>query len=444
MVGQTIENRGGIHMLSEKEKQVLRLVDENKGEIVEYLRRLIKFKTVTPPPNGKADGDDYRKLQDLICRTLKGMNFSLDTWEVDASKLKEFPGSGVNPDRDLSNMPVVVGKLKGAGKGKSLILNGHYDVVSPGVIENWNHDPFKGEIEGNRIFGRGAYDMKSGIAAMLEAVKFIQEVGVKLNGDLIIETVPEEELTSMGTLACCQKGYTGDAVIVTEPTNMDVLVAMRGNLTGKITVFGRAGHGDVLPPHWKEGGAVNAITKAVKIIQALEELTEEWRNRPDKQHRFLNPDMVIPTIIRGGEWIIMYPEKVEIEFDSDFIPGTADLGKEIEEKIMSVAATDPWMKEHPPKFEANPWLYGAEVDGNEPIVQTAIEAAKELGIEPKLVGVDSLTDAIHLINYSKIPTISFGASGGGAHEPNEFVNIDGLISATKVLALAIMRWCGYS
>ena len=89
MLGQTSENRGGIHMLSEKEKQVLRLVDENKGEIVEYLRRLINFKTVTPPPNGKADGDDYRKLQDLICRTLKGMNFSLDMWEVDASKLKD-------------------------------------------------------------------------------------------------------------------------------------------------------------------------------------------------------------------------------------------------------------------------------------------------------------------------------------------------------------------
>jgi len=189
------------------------------------------------------------------------------------------------------------------------------------------------------------------------------------------------------------------------------------------------------------GGAVNAISKAVKVIQALEELTEEWRNRPDKQHKFLNPDMVMPTIIRGGEWLIMYPEKVEIEFDSMFVPGTVNHRKEIEEKIMSVAATDPWMKEHPPKLETD-GVYGAEIDENEPIVKTAIEAARELDIEPKLVGCGSLTDAIHLVNYSKVPTISIGPDDRTCHAPDEFVEIGQLVNTTKVLALAVMRWCG--
>ena len=431
-------------MLSEKERKVLDLIGQNKREIIEYLRKLISFKTVSPPQNGKAEGDGYKKLQEFVCKTLEGMNFDIDTWEVDASKLESFPGSGVSPDRDLSNMPVVVGELKGKGKGKSLILNGHYDVVPVGVLENWKHDPFGGEVEDNKLFGRGACDMKGGVAAMLQALKFIQQAGITLNGDLTVEAVPEEESTCMGTLACCQKGYTADAAIIPEPTNMNVLVAMRGCLGGKITVPGRAGHAEMTQPHWREGGAVNAISKAVKIIQALEELTEDWRTRPDKQHKFLDPDIITPTLIKGGEWSVTYPEKVEVTFDSMHIPQTANMREEIEQRIMSVADTDPWMKEHPPKLETNPWFYAAEVDENEPIVKTAVEAANEVGIAPKLVGMGSLTDAIHLINYSKIPTISIGPSDKTAHAVDEFVDIGQLVDTTKALALAIMRWCGCS
>jgi len=430
-------------MLTEKEKNVLSLIDENKGEIIEFLRKLISFKTVSPPDKGKAEGDGYKKLQEFVCKTLEEMDFDIDMWEVDASKLESFPGSGVSPDRDLSNMPVVVGELKGKGKGKSLILNGHYDVVPVGVLENWSHDPFKGEIVGNKVFGRGACDMKGGVAAMLEAVRFIHQAGIKLNGDLTIETVPEEESTCLGTLACCQKGYKADAAIIPEPTNMNVLVAMRGGAGGKITVYGRAGHAEMTQPHWREGGAVNAISKAVKILQGLEELKEDWRTRPDKKHKFLDPDTITPTMIKGGEWSVTYPEKVEITFDAMFIPSTENLCEEIEEKIKSVAAADPWMKEHPPKLETG-WAYGTEISEDEPIVKTAMNVAKELSIEPRLVGMGSLTDAIHLINYSKIPTISIGPSDKTAHAVDEFVDIDELTNLTKALALAIMRWCGCS
>jgi len=432
-------------MLSAKERKVVQLIDENRDELIECLRKLISFKTVTPSSGGRAEGDDYKKLQEYICETLRQIGFSLDMWEIDASELQDFPGSGVDSGRDLSNMPVVVGELKGRGRGKSLLLNGHYDVVPVGIIGNWSHDPFKGEVEDNKIFGRGACDMKGGIASMLEAVKFIQKAGIKLDGDLIVQTVPEEEATCMGTLACCQKGYRADAAIIPEPTDLNILIAMRGNAGGRVTVFGRAGHADEgVQPHWSVGGAVNAISKSVKIIQAFEELTEEWRTRPDKQHKLLNPDVVIPTVIRGGEWAVMYPEKVEIEFNAPFIPGTVNPGKEIDEKIMSVAATDPWMKQYPPKIERTGWLYGAEIDENEPIVKTAIQAWRELGIEPRLTGMDSLTDAVHLINYSKIPTISIGIDGSTAHKADEFADIGQLVKVTKVIALTILRWCGYS
>ncbi len=429
-------------MLTEKETEVLKLIDENKEEIIEYLKKLISYKTITPHDGARAEGDDYSTLQNFIRNTLEEMNFNIDMWEVDSSKLESFPGSGVLKDRDLSNMPVLVGKAKGNGKGKSLILNGHYDVVPVGVIENWKHDPFKGEIEENKIFGRGTNDMKGGITAMVQAINFIQKAGVKLGGDLTVETVPDEEGSCMGTLACCQRGYTADAAIIPEPTDMKVLVAVRGSLYGKITVFGRAGHAEMPQPPWIEGGAGNAISKAMKVIAALEELVEEWRTRSDKQHKFLHPDMIIPTVINGGEWPVTYPEKVEILFGSMFIPSTGTTIDEIEEKIANIANYDPWLKEHPPKIETTLWQYGAEVEENESIVKTAMAALEDLGIEPALRGYGTLTDSIHLINYSKIPTISIGPDIKTAHMADEFVEIGQLLDTTKALALAIMRWCG--
>jgi acetylornithine deacetylase len=247
----------------------------------------------------------------------------------------------------------------------------------------------------------------------------------------------------MGTLSCCQRGYRADAAIIPEPTDMQVLIAMRGGIYGKITVFGRAGHAEMTQPHWSQGGAVNAITKANKVITALEDLTEQWRTQPDKQHKYLDPDIIIPTVIRGGEWQVTYPEKVEIEFGAIFIPGTKNKLAEIEEQLMRVAATDPWMRENPPELEVNDeWYYGAEVDENEPIVLTGMQALADLGIEPKLRGFGTLTDAIHLINYAKVPTISFGPSIKTAHMANEYVDIDELVTTAQGLALSIMRWCG--
>ena len=434
-------------MLGEQERKVLKRIDEGQKTIIDSLSTLISFKTITPAAGSIGDGKsgEYIRCQEYIEGLLKETGVdNTDSWIIDCSKLETFPGSGVISDRDLSDIPVLVGILKGTGGGKSMILNGHYDVVSPGEIENWSHDPFKATAEGNKLFGRGACDMKGGIAAMIFALRYIQESGFKLKGDIIVESVPEEELTSMGTLACCQKGFKAQAAIIPEPTDLNPLVAMRGNLNGKITVFGRAGHGDMPQPHWSEGGAVNAISKAAKILTALDDLTEEWRTRPDKQHKLLPPDMVLPTLIHGGKWIVMYPEKCEIEFNSDFIPSTKNLKQEIEDKIKYVASGDSWMREHPPRFETNPWLYGAEIDEDDPIVRIAFEASEDIGHNPKIIGMGSLTDAIHLINYANTPTVTIGPSGGGFHEPDEFVYIDSIVNTTKIVALCLMRWCGYS
>ncbi len=428
-------------MLTDSEKRVLTLIDQGRDDIVKFLAALIGFKTVSPLDGESAKGDDYQKLQDFVSETLKELGFSIDRWEADARELKKFPGSGVDRNRDLSNMPIVAGRRPGAGKGRSLILNGHYDVVPPGLRENWTSDPFEAVVRDGKLYGRGANDMKGGIAAMIQAVRFILKAGVEPGGEIIVQTVPDEEASCMGTLSCCQRGYKADAAIIPEPTDMKVMIAMRGNAGGSITVFGRAGHAELAQPHWSKGGAVNAISKAVKVIQGLEELSEEWRTRPDKQHKLLDPDTIMPTVIEGGEWAVTYPEKVEITYDAVFIPSTKNLPQEIEEKVRRIAECDPWMKEHPPRLESIEWEYGAEISEDEPIAQLGLEALGDLGLEPGFIGFGSLSDGIHLINYSKVPTISIGPSLKTAHMADELVSIEELVNTTKAIALIIMRWC---
>jgi acetylornithine deacetylase len=430
-------------MLSTKEQKVLDLVDENQQEIVAYLSELIRFKTITPNTGERVENDEFKNFQALVCQTLDELGAELDVWEADATKLESFPGSGVQADRDLGNMPIVVGALRGTGGGKSLILNGHCDVVSPGLLENWRHDPFGGKVVDGKVHGRGAIDMKGGIAAMLKALQFIQRAGIELAGDVIVQIVPDEEDSCMGTLSCCQRGYRADAAIIPEPTSLDVLVAMRGSLYGIITVLGRAGHAEIAQPHWTEGGAVNAISKAVKVVQALEDLTEQWRTQPDKQHDLLDPDIIVPTVIKGGEWPVTYPEKVEITFGAQFLPGAMNKRQEIEDQLARVAALDPWLRAHPPVLKSSDaWHYGAEVSADEPIVQLGLEALADLGLEPGLIGCGSLTDAIHLINYAHMPTISIGPNYQTAHMTDEFIEIADLANTTKALVLAILRWSG--
>ncbi|NJN44192.1 MAG: M20/M25/M40 family metallo-hydrolase, partial [Anaerolineae bacterium] len=220
---------------------------------------------------------NFRGHQKFIRTLLDGMGFETEMWEVDAAQLENGPGRGVRPDRDMSGMPVVVGQLPGAVNviasgdrqslrsnpptseeiaspndgqhrparndmaSRSLILNGHYDVVPEGDAALWMYDPYSATLAAGRMYGRGTADMKGGNAAMLFAVKMIQQAGLTFNGDLTVQIAPDEEATCMGTLACCLRGYTADAAFIPEPTNMGILVAMRGSVYGTITVYGRAG-----------------------------------------------------------------------------------------------------------------------------------------------------------------------------------------------------------
>jgi len=429
---------------TEAEKKVLSMVDQNQEELIKLLQELIAFKTVTPRDGQRAENNDFINYQNVISGVLQNLDADhIDRWEVDASSLKSFPGSGVTEDRDLSRMPVVVGTFEGTGGGRSLILNGHYDVVPEGPLDQWQHPPFAGQVDGDRMYGRGTCDMKGGIAAMLIALQAIFQAGVRLKGDLLVQSVMDEEMSCMGTLSCCQRGYTADAAFIPEPTDMKVLVAMRGSIYGKVKVRGRGGHTEMDQPDWTEGGAVNAIEKSITVLQAMAALSEEWRVDPERQHALLSPNVIVPTRIDGGgQWEVTIPDLVEIYFGAMFLPGTMDIQQEIQQYVTQKTGSDDWLRQHPPEFVFNPtWHYGAEVGEEEPIVQLGLQLVERLGYPPEVCGFGSLTDAIHLVNYSKIPTISIGPGSQPAHTADEYVEIQELVDLSKIIALLVMRWC---
>ncbi len=431
--------------ISSLERRVLGGIDSQQARVVELLGRFLAFKTVTPQDGQLADGEDYRGFQETVARLLEEMGVpEIDLWEQSAADLKGFPGSGVNPQRDLSGMPVLAAKLPGEGGGRSLILNGHYDVVPVGNLSDWTVDPFGGEIRDGKMYGRGSCDMKGGIAAMLIALQCLREQRIELKGDVIVQTVPDEEMSCMGTFACCQRGYTADAALIPEPTDMKVLIAMRGSFYGWIKIKGRAGHTEEVQPHWSQGGAVNAISKAQIVLAALDELNAEWRIRPDKQHPLLHPDMVVPTSIHGGgDWAVTIPDEVTIQFATMTLPASRDTRQELEAHVLRAVSSDSWLREHPPEFVYEPvWHYGAEIGAEEPIAQLGLEILNQLSYSPEVAGFGSLTDAIHLINHAKIPTISIGPNGQPAHMADEFVEIQKLTDLTRAIALMLMRWCG--
>ncbi|HYM39134.1 MAG TPA: ArgE/DapE family deacylase [Thermoplasmata archaeon] len=425
-------------MLTAEERRVLAAIDDRRSELVDLLVHLLRFRTVTPLMGERASGPDYVNLQAFVAKRIAALGFRVETWDADAASLPRFPGSGVVPDRDLRDMPVLVGRRE--GRGRSLLLNAHYDVVPAGVLENWSQPPFEGVVADGKVFGRGACDMKGGFAAMLHALECIEAAGVDLPMPLLFESVPDEEQTSMGTLACCARGLRADAAIIPEPTDLHVLVAARGSFSGKIVVTGRAGHSEMAQPAWEQGGAVNAIDKAVEVLRGLEALNAEWKASPAKRHRYLDPDVIVPTMIRGGEWEVMYPERVEITFTSDFVPSTKDMRGQIQAALDRIAAADPWMREHPAVLDAGGWLYGGEVREDEAIVRTASAALADLGIPPQLIGCGSLTDMVHLVNYSHVPTVSIGPSVATIHKADEHATVDELVAVAKALAVTILRW----
>jgi acetylornithine deacetylase len=441
--GLNVEHGFGETALTREERRVCDEIAGGEGELVDLLRALIRFDTTTHTPG--AQPRDEAALQQMLAARLQDRGADVRVWEPDPASIAGHP---MVPDGfTFAGRPQLTGRFRGTGGGRILLLNGHIDVIAAEPENSWRHLPFAGVVEDGVVHGRGACDMKGGVASMVFAAETLARLGIELAGDLIVNTVSEEESTGAGGLAMART-LRADAAIVPEPSGLGVWVACRGSLLPTVTVEGRAGHAGLPPRRAEEGGAVNAIEKMALVLAAIGELRREWQRLPP--HPFLSPGDCVPTIVAGGEWIVSYPALCRLDCHIEYLPGQADehgwgslVEQEFSDWILRATAADPWLAAHPPRIE---WLIGgvppAEVPLDDPIVTTALAATRALGRTSELGGLENWHDGATLIVEAGIPSICLGPGDiNVAHTIDEYVPIVDLVACAQAIAVTAMRYC---
>jgi acetylornithine deacetylase len=433
------------------DERVVAAIDERADELVALAAGLIGFDTTT---RGEPD-DPAREeaaLQEHLAERLEAAGAEVELWEPEPGELDRWHRQ-VPAGLGFAGRPQLVARFAGSGAGPSLLLNGHVDVVSAEPRDRWASNPFAAEVRDRRLYGRGACDMKGGVAAMVMAAIALAEEGVRPPGELIVNTVTDEEWNGAGALAVAARGIGADAGIVPEATGFEPWIACRGVLNPTVMVEGRPGHAEMPQPDWRQGGAVNAIEKAIVVLDAVRALRERWRSE-DGHHPLLAPGELVPTVIQGGEWWVNYPASCTTTIDVTYLPqqGDADGGwgagleREIEEWVLERACQDPWLAEHPPSFEWGTNLAPAEIAPEHPIVACALAAGRAIGRPGKAAALQGWHDAATFTRLGT-PTISYGPAGLSsdgetmAHAVDEFVPAADLVACAKALAVAALRWC---
>lgn len=437
--------------MEKAKQQVLETVDGMRDEIVDTVSALVRISSVNP----KYPGQDYDKVvggetkaNQTLARHYENLGAEVEFYEAEAKRAN------------------LIGVWKGAGGGKSLAFNGHIDVVPVGDSANWEfNDPFSGKVKDGRIYGRGSTDMKSGLTAQVKAAEAIKRAGLRLQGDLILQSVVGEEVMDhlAGATAVARK-YKADAAVVSEPTappsSLAIVPITPGLWWMSVTCTGKTVHSSVRDELIRPGGkgaevGVNAIEKGVYILQALQKLEEQWGQT--KTHPLFRPGhfTIHPGVIQGGPHGVLVPfiisEFCVIEYAIWYSPDEKPeaIQREIEEYIHLASQLDPWLKEHPPKVEWKLNWEASVVDVDHPICLAMAAAHREAAQgqstfdpEPRFAGFAAVCDATFL-NNEGTPAIAYGPGNLlVAHADNEYVEIDEVVQAAKAYAILAMDWCG--
>jgi acetylornithine deacetylase len=435
--------------LTELEQLVVARIAERQDELVELVADLIAFDTTArAAPDDPAH--DERPLQEYLAGRLAAAGAECDLWEPPP---EDAAGTKLAPDGiPFEGRPQLAATFRGIGGGRSVLLNGHVDVVSPEPVVRWATEPFRAAVRDGHLYGRGASDMKGGVGCMVFTSEVLSALGIRLAGDLVVCTVTDEESTGAGGLAAVRHGIRADAGIVLEPSGHDVWVACRGSITPTITVAGRPGHAGLPQPDWREGGAVNAIEKMEIVLAAMRRLQEEWRGRPEQRHELLSPGDIVPCVITGGEWAVSYPSSCSVTYHVGYLPQFADeegwgglIEQEITDRVLEAARGDSWLAENPPAFEWAPEVPSAEVDADAPIVSALVGAARDAGLETRITGFDNWHDGATFTRFGGTPCVAFGPNGiEAAHAVDEHVSVESLVGCAQAVAVAAIRYCGAS
>ncbi len=405
---------------------------QNRDELITTVRELVAF----PSLFGREEA-----AQRYYAGKLAGIGGAVDLWEPDVEQLRRHPAY-VSARADFKGSPVQVTTFKGSSGGRSMLLCGHMDVVPPGEGA-WTTDPWGGELKDGRIYGRGAADMKGGLAASYIAMRAIRDSGIRLRGDVLIGTTVDEECGSTGALALVLRGYRADGGIIPEPTGLEMNIASTGSVWFRVKVPGKSAHAGMA---YK---GVNSIYKAMLIIEKLRELEEQRRIR------LLHPlyaSHPVPfclnvNVIAAGNWPAIVPAETVFQGRMGVSPveSIEEAKAEFEAAIRGIANSDTWLRDHPPVIEYMDcrWNSGS-VDPEHPLSRLLQEhIAGVTGYPAKLTGMGPCSDSGTFIRFGDTPTINLGPNSMAiAHQTDEYVDVASLYDSARIIARAVVDWCG--
>src|SRR3954452_13249185 len=365
------------------ERWLIDAVAERRDAVVALLCELIGYDT-TSRSDPAAPAREEAAFHTALAERLRAHGAEIDLWEPAPEDVAGHPLSveGIG----FAGRPQLAARLRGGGSGCSLLLNGHIDVVPARREEGWTQDPFDPLVADGRVIGRGACDMKGGIAAMVLAAEALAHTG-RLRGDLVVCTNTDEESSGVGGLACARRGITADYTIVTEPSSLEVWPACRGTVYCTIEVPGRAGHAEQEHPHWRDGGAVNAVDKGRFLLDGVDHLRREWRSRLDLRHPLLDPPDIVPTrFVAVAGWHVTIPDRAFVDISVLILPQqadakgwTTDAQAEVEDYLRRWCETDSWLAEPPPTFRWHTEVNPSDTPVDTPSVQALLAANAALG-----------------------------------------------------------------
>jgi acetylornithine deacetylase len=419
---------------------ILEKVHDNRSQYIEFLTKLVSFDTSVI---GHGASGQEGPAQQWLADYLTKIGCSVDMFEPDNGKMSQYPG--YNKDHDYKNRPNVVAVYKGTGGGKSLILNGHMDTMPSGDLNKWKTYPWKAQTIDGKLYGLGTDDMKGGLSALVLALELVLNMGFKPKGDIIVESVVDEEGGGNGTLACVDRGYKADAAIIAEGSNLEIFAANRGAWLVQVDIEGKPIHASL------RGFGVNAIEKTVKIIDALRELETKWTTT--RKHPLLAPQTINIGCINGGVAASTVPESCTLKFDVEYYPSEIDkfgnrlpvdkdqIVREVEDWVRLRCSGDEWLKDHPIKFSWYQDCPPFETDVNHPVIKILGDICSQTIGKNVLSGMTAGCDARHLTNIAKVPTVVFGpGTCHNAHVVNEYLDIEQYLNAIGIYANLIMEW----
>lgn len=424
-------------------------VDASSDGLESLLRDLIAFRTESQAKEATHFPEEARGCIAYVGDFLSGLGFELEGWDV-------------GPSATFDAHPLLVARLPGAGGGRSLAFNAHVDVVPVGDRSAWSQDPFGGVVVDGRLYGRGATDMKGGLAGAMWATKLALDQGVRPHGDVVFHVVSDEEVVGNGTREIVDRAMPADVTLSLEPTELRLCAAEGGLVHFRIEVDGVEAHASTryLSVHagGMGGGGVNAIEKMIKIIVALQELERQWANM--KAHPILPPgfNTLSPGIVVGGPGggadgrLNLFsnagttPNYCSVEYNMWFYPDESvdDVRAEVEDVVAAVARADPWLREHSPRFTWNlGHIYFPPLDLplDHPAVRTLADCLDAVGLDPVPRGFGAATD-LAWYGERNLPGIICGpGSLAQCHVADEYLETEQLALAAKVYALLVSAWC---